>query len=154
MDASHLHLLANHLPAAFGFIALLVAVVGLIGKNSSIKKLALGLIVLTALSAGTAYFTGKSADIYDDSFAQHERLERHEALGQTAWIVSICSGVVALLGLGLSKRMQDVPSLVLVPTLVLHCVVLFLFVKTANMGGQIFHPETRDDGLSKFLNPG
>lgn len=153
MNPSHLHLLVNHLPAAFGMIALLVAVIGLVGKNSSIKKLALGLIVLTALSGGAAYFTGKSADIYDDSFTQHERLERHESLGQTSFIVSACAGVVALLGLGLSKRMQDVPSLVLVPTIVLHCVVLFLFMKTANMGGQMFHPETRGDGLSKFLNP-
>jgi uncharacterized membrane protein len=153
MNPSHLHLLLNHLPAAFGLVALLVAVIGLIGKNSSIKKLALGLIVLTALAGAAAYFTGKSADIYDDSFAQHERLERHESLGQTSFIVSICAGVVALLGLGLSKRMQDVPSLVLVPILVLHCVVLFLFMKTSNMGGQIFHPETREDGLSKALNP-
>jgi uncharacterized membrane protein len=153
MNASHFHLIVNHMPAAFAMVALFVMFVGFIGKNASIKKLSLGLMVLTALACGTAYFTGGAADIYDDSFPQHERLEKHEALGKTTWIVGLVGGLVALAGLGLAKRMQEVPTPMMMASLVLLLVTMFLAVKTGNMGGQMFHPETRADPITKFLNP-
>ncbi len=154
MNASHLHLVINHLPFAFASVALLVMVLGFIGKNSSIKKLSLGLMVLTAMAGAGSYFSGTSADVYDDSFAQHDRLERHENSAKTTWIVGLVGGVVGLSGLLLARRLQEVPTLFMLVALVVLLVSMYLFIKTANLGGQIFHPETREDPMTKFLNPG
>ncbi len=153
MNASHFHLIVNHMPVAFAFVALFVMFIGFVSRNAAIKKVSLGLMALTALACGTAYFTGGAADIYDDSFPQHERLEKHEALGKTTWIVGLVGGLVALAGLGIAKRMQEVPTSLMMASLVLLLVTMYLSVKTANMGGQMFHPETRADPMSNFLNP-
>ncbi len=154
MNASHLHLVVNHLPFAFAFVALLVMLVGFIGKNASIKKVSLALMVLTAMAGAGSYFSGTAADIYDDSMEQHDQLERHEDSAKTTWIVGLVGGVVGLAGLLLARRMQEVPTLLMLVALVVLLFSMYLFMKTANLGGQIFHPEMRGDPATKFLNPG
>ena len=153
MNASHFHLIVNHLPFAFALVALLVMVVGFVGKNASIKKLSLGFMVLTAIAGGTAYFSGVYADQFDESFSQHEKLERHRSSGKTTWVVGLVGGVVALAGLALSRRLQEVPTPLMMAALVLLLVSMAMFITTSNLGGQLFHPEIREDALTKFLNP-
>lgn len=151
MSATHLHIVVNHLPFAFALVALLTLLVGLIGRNASIKKLSLGFLVLVAVAAATAYFTGKNADIFEEG--AEPRVERHEEMAQTTWIVSIVGGVFGLAGLAFAKRMQEVPSAFVWLALAVLLFEMYLFARTSNLGGQITHSETRYDSFSKLLNP-
>jgi uncharacterized membrane protein len=152
MSASHLHLIVNHMPAVIAMVALLTMLVGFLGKSAAIKKLSLGLMVLVAVTGAAAFYSGNAADIFEGS-PQERYVERHEESAETTWIVGLVGGAVGLGGLLLGKRMREVPTPVMLVALAVLLANLFLFMKTANLGGQIFHPETRSDALSKTLNP-
>ena len=155
MNAAHLHILVNHMPMAFAIMALFTMIVGFIGRNVSIKKLSLGMLVCVALAGVAAYFTGGAAE--DSSFGEgsgyEERVEPHEEAAEVSWILGIVAGVVGLAALLLTKRMQEFPAAFMVVSLLVLLVSMYFFAKTANLGGHIMHPETRGDGISKFLNP-
>lgn len=155
MNASHLHVLVNHMPMAFAIMALFTMIVGFIGKNVSIKKLSLGMLVIVAISGAAAYFTGNAAEeaSFGEGSGYEKRVEPHEDSAKVSWIIGIVTGVVGLGGLLMAKRMQEVPSLIMVASLVCLLITMFFFAKTANLGGQIMHPELRNDWLSKTLNP-
>ena len=155
MNAAHLHLLVNHLPIAFTFVALLVAVIGLIGKSGAIKKLALGLMVLVGMASATAYLSGKAAEAaqFGPGSPNQAQVERHKESAEVTWIIGLAGGVLGLTALLAVRKMQDVPTAFVVGSVIVLLVTLYFFAKTTNLGGQIQHPETRSDPLSKFLNP-
>jgi hypothetical protein len=152
MNASHLHLIVNHAPAIIAVVALFTMVVGFIGKNASVKKLSLGLMVLVAMAGAAAYYSGQAADVYEGS-PQEKFVEEHEESAETTWIIGLAAGAVGLVGLLLGKRSKEVPLPVMLVSLLVLLFTLYMFMKTANLGGQIFHPETRSDALTKTLNP-
>ena len=51
MNSAHLHIVLNHFPFIITAIALLVAGVAFVTQQAVIKRLALGMMVLIALSA-------------------------------------------------------------------------------------------------------
>jgi hypothetical protein len=155
MNAAHLHVLVNHVPMAFAVMALFTMVVGLIAKSVPIKKLSLGMLVLVGIAAGLAFYSGRTAGatMFGEGSPYEEYVERHEESAETTWIVAIVVGVVGLAGLVLTKRMHEVPSAFMLVSLLALLVSMFFFAKTANLGGQIMHPELRSDALTKFLNP-
>lgn len=155
MNASHLHLVVNHMPMAFTIAALFVMLIGFIGKNSSIKKVSLGLMVLVALASGASFYSGGAAgEILEEDPRYHDRVEAHEESAEVTWIIGIVVGVVGLAGLLMGKKMNDVPTPVMLGALLSLLVASYFIAKTANLGGHIMHPETRSDAVSKFLNPG
>jgi undecaprenyl pyrophosphate phosphatase UppP len=109
-------------------------------------------MVMVALAGAAAYFTGDAADIFEGS-PQEEYVERHEEAAETTWIVCIVAGLVGLAGLVVTKRLQEVPVLLMLVALAVLLGTFYLILKTSNLGGQILHPETRSDSLTKFLNP-
>lgn len=59
------------------------------------------------------------------------------------WLRAIVLGIVSLVGLWLSRK--EVPRWFSTTTLVLALVVTGIMAWTANLGGQINHPEIRPD---------
>ncbi|MEX2242323.1 MAG: hypothetical protein WD716_00605 [Fimbriimonadaceae bacterium] len=155
MNAAHLHLVVNHLPFAFAFVTLIVMLVGLVSKSTAIKKLSLGLMLLVALSSAGAYFSGTAAEEsqFGPDSPGYEQLERHEDSAKVTWIIGLATGIIGFGGLFAVRRLHDIPFALMVLPLVLLLVSMYFFVKTANLGGQIKHPETRSDAATKFLNP-
>lgn len=155
MNASHLHLVVNHLPFAtflFGFVGLLT---GLIFKSVAIKRFALGTLVVAGVIGAVAYLSGEAAN--EESFGEaspfHAEVERHEKSAETTWIVGIVVGVIGLVAVIATRRMNDVPITVMFASTIATVICLVFFLKTSNLGGQIRHPEIRADSMTKMINP-
>lgn len=149
MNWAHAHLLLNHLPllgTLFGTVLLLVAIAR---DSEEMKRVCLGVFVISALMAGAAYLTGSEAeDLVRDLPDISRDVVRHLIHQHENWALASLIGIgvlgaVSLLGL-LPFRLPFLPPDKIVPTcLVLSVIVVGLMAWTSNLGGQIRHTETR-----------
>ncbi len=145
MNFAHLHLIVNHVPVlgtAFGLGLLIFAQwKGL----AEVKKAALGVFVIMALLAVPAYLTGEPAEGVVTSLpgVSKDLIEAHEEAATVAFAGVVVLGLGALTGLIVFRGPRLVPgwfgSLMLAASLV----VSGLMAWTANLGGQVRHPEVR-----------
>ena len=155
MNSAHLHIVLNHLPLAFSMVSLIIIVVGHFTKNTPIKRLALAFLVLVAVSGAAAYFTGNAAESekFGPGSPSVEQVETHRKSAGVSWLVGIAAGLVGIAALVTTRRLSNVPTSLMAVAALSVAVALVFFARTANLGGQIMHPEIRADSLSKFLNP-
>lgn len=143
MNAAHLHLVLNHVPL-FGLLAGIVLLIwGLLRRSYEMRIASYAAFVVSGLAAIAVYFSGGAAEsLIEDLPGVAERLiEQHEDLAKLAMLGIGASGVLAAVAFfvehsGLALRRSVVAALL---------VVAFLSVGvvgyTANLGGQIRHPE-------------
>jgi uncharacterized membrane protein len=145
MNATHLHLMLNHIPVlgtAFGLGLLAFA---LWRKSEELKNAALGVFLITALFSVPVYLTGEPAEDLVEPLAGVSKaiIEQHEEAAVVAFIGLLVLGVVALAGLILSRRNKIVPAWFGMVMLASSLIVSGLMAWTANLGGQIRHTEIR-----------
>ncbi len=145
MNGAHWHLLLNHLPvlgSAFGILLLLFAWVR---KSDEIKKVSLGVFVLTAICAVPAYLTGEPAEEVAEHLpgVTHALIEHHEEAALLALSAAVATGIAALAGLFLSRKAKLLPIWLMLATLFLALATGGLMVRAANLGGEIRHTEIR-----------
>lgn len=145
MNATHLHLILNHLPVlgtAFGLGLLLF---GVWRKSSELKKTALGVLVIIALAAVPVYLTGEPAEDGVKSLPGVSKafMEQHEEAAGVAFTGVLALGVAALTALILCRGGRDLPVWSTGSLLVASVIVGGLMVWTASLGGQIRHTEIR-----------
>lgn len=144
MNAAHLHLVLNHAPlfgVLFGASGLAVA---LARRSDDMARLSLGLLLLAGLIAVPVYLTGEEAEelVEEIGGISHDVIHEHEKAGQIAAIAAGLLGLVALGGL-LGFRRRAVAR-GFVPFALVGALGAGGWVGyTANLGGQIRHPEIR-----------
>jgi len=62
MNWAHIHLSLNHLPVVGIIFGVLLLLLALLRKSEELKRVSLGVFVLTALIALPVYFTGEPAE--------------------------------------------------------------------------------------------
>jgi uncharacterized membrane protein len=145
MNWAHLHLVSNHLPVLGTMFALGLLGWGMLRRNESVQRVALGTFVIMALLVLPAYFTGEPAeDIVEHAVGVGESsIEAHEAAALVSFIGVEIVGFLALITL---FRARGGRSLSMVgPRVVLTVAIATAGVLawTANLGGQIRHAEIR-----------
>lgn len=145
MDATHLHLMLNHVPVlgtAFGLGLLIFA---LWRKSEELKSAALAFFVITALFSVPVYLTGEPAEDVVEPLAGVSKtiIEQHENAAVVAFVGSLVLGVVALGRLILFRRKKIASAWFGFVTLASALIVGGLMTWTANLGGQIRHTEIR-----------
>jgi len=145
MNATHLHLILNHIPVlgtAFGLGLLLF---GLWRSSDELKKTALGIFVIVALAAVPVYLTGEPAEDGVESLPGVSKpiIEQHEEAAAVSFTGVVVLGVAALTGLICFRRGRLLPAWSSVSLLVASLIVSGLMAWTANLGGQIRHSEIR-----------
>ena len=155
MNATHLHLILNHLPVlgtAFGLGLLLF---GLWRKSSELKKTALGVFVLVALAAVPVYLTGEPAEDGVESLPGVSKpfIERHESAAGAALTGAVVLGVASLGGLICFRRGRLLPAWFSISLLVPAVIVSGLMVWTASLGGQVRHTEIRANASLSAPDP-
>jgi hypothetical protein len=142
MNATHLHLILNHAPAACVALGLLFLALSLWKKELLLATLLL--YILGGIATIPVYVTGNSAEETIESNSLERRIEEHEEAAQTALAASLTLGVTAVLTLVLlltgSKYTKQFVSL----STIFGLVSLFVLVETAYLGGQIRHDEIRE----------
>ena len=145
MNSAHLHLVLNHLPVLGTAFGLAILAFGLWKRSEDNKRLALGLLVITALLAIPAYLTGEPAEgaVKGMSGVAGDLIERHEEAAGVALGGVLALGLFAVVGLVAFRGQRPVPKWFGGAALLGALVVSGLMAWTANLGGQVHHPEIR-----------
>ncbi len=148
MNATHLHLLLNHVSLLGIFLGLALMVLGCWRKSDTRKKDGLYVFVVAALATIPVFLTGKPAmqtvQYLPDVSRPH--LVRHEEVAQFALILVLLLGASSLAGLVRFRQQKPVPTWFLVVILILGLAAGGVLAWTANLGGQIRHSEIRAQG--------
>lgn len=146
MNGAHLHLIITHVPVVGSAFGLILLFWGMARGSVEIKRAALGALVLSALLALPAFFSGEpaTAKVTSQSGVLRETIEQHQDLALAALIVTEVAGATSLVGLLFFRSPKPLPKWF---TGVLVIVVLAsatLLAWTSNLGGRIRHPEIRE----------
>lgn len=145
MNPIHIHLAFNHLPIIIPGIALLLLVGGWVWKSALLRRTALGLYLIAAITAAAASATGDEAEHLAEKIQgiEEQYIEEHEEAAETFTKFSIGLAVLASLGIWASwkeKKWAESVQLVLVAATIFN---LYLAQQTGTTGGEIRHPEIR-----------
>ncbi|RMF91865.1 MAG: hypothetical protein D6736_04590 [Nitrospinota bacterium] len=145
MDWAHLHLVLTHIPVVgvlFGFGLLVLA---LLRESRELKLISLSLFVLVALFTLLAYLTGEPAEEMVEHLpgVSESIIDRHEEAARLSLVAMGVLGVVSLGSLLSFRHRQGIPYRLTLIVLTLALLVGGSIAWTANLGGQIRHPEIR-----------
>jgi len=153
LDAPHLHLMVNHVPVLGIPFALLLGAFGLLRRQDVLVRAALATFVVVGGFAWAAERTGKEAEEIVEELpgVSHDRIHRHEEAAEWAARGGLGLGLLALALLWTGRRRG--PSRAGVAVLLLLAAGLAGWLAyTANLGGEIRHPEIRAGGAGAELD--
>ena len=144
MSGAHIHLLLNHIPVIGILVGFVVFALGVWRRNDSWTRLALGLFAAVALVAVATMLTGESAEEAVENLpgVSESLIEPHEEAAKLAAIGAYVLGAISLAALVWVRR-RPLPRVLTVTVLPVALLVTGLMAYTANLGGQIRHPEIR-----------
>jgi uncharacterized membrane protein len=150
MSAAHLHLILNHIPLLGLLFGAALLAYGLWKSQEDVQKASLGLLAVAGLSAIAVYLTGEPAEEIVEGLAgvSHDAIEAHEEFGLYALIGGIATGGMAMIALLFALGRRHLVRWTVILTLVLAVISSGLIGYTANLGGQISHPELRGASAS------
>ena len=150
MDATHLHLILNHVPVVGLGVVILCLIVAVLSRSADLSKFGLALAVLMALVAIPVFLSGEPAEeSVEHLTGVHESIiEAHEESAEIAFgaVLTIGAGALALL-LSSWRRATILArgSKIMLGA----CIIAAgLMGRTANLGGQIRHSEIRTTALA------
>lgn len=153
MNAAHLHLILNHLPIVAVPVALVFLLQSFRSESPSSRRFAFLVLMLSALSAVPVFLTGEPAEEVVEHLpgVVESLIEKHEEAGEVALVLSVMTGVLALIGLLLDRAVVEASGQSRRLRLSRYAVVLSALLAigalaiTANLGGQVRHTEVRSD---------
>jgi len=145
MNAPHWHLAINHIPVVGVFLVVILLGYALARGRGELYGVSLGALVLLALATIAVFFTGRRADdaLMDFADVDDKLVHIHEAAANFAFTGIGILGMVALVALVLGRKLPHVSRGAATVILLLAAVEMVLLAWTANLGGQIRHPEIR-----------
>ena len=150
MDQAHIHLLVTHLPIFGSILGGLVLSHGLWTKSNQTKIAAYNVLIIAAIGAAIAYFTGEAAEETVENIAgiAKSMIEEHEEAAELAFISLMILGGTSLIGLFLSYKKSALANKVALVVLLISLVSFGLVVRTGYLGGQIRHTEVGPNGVN------
>ena len=150
MNQAHLHLIVNHLPIVGLLLGILILVAGMLLKNNTVKKTALGVFVFAALCAIPAYLTGEGAEETVENLAGvgEDMMETHEELANIFLWIAIALGGLALFTFWTDRAQKKSASTLYVLTLIAALGAMVFAQRVGTSGGNIRHTEIRSDVIA------
>lgn len=147
MNGAHIHLILNHIPAIGTLIGAGFLLIGLLTKKDSLIRSGFALFILAALMTLPVFLSGGAAeDIVEHLPGVEERyIHEHEEAAETALIAMIALGVMAIGGLWVFRFMNRLRMTAAIVIFLAAIVAAGWLAYTNNLGGEIRHPEIRQD---------
>jgi uncharacterized membrane protein len=141
----HVHLLLNHFPTIGMIIGLGLFLAAIVSKSDDLKRAGLVIFFSIALLSIPTFATGTAAELALSKNPEVSKtaIEAHETAAFEALGVMELTGALAWLGLWQYRRLSRWPQGTLASVLVAGLVTFGLMARTANIGGEIRHPEIR-----------
>lgn len=145
MTGAHVHLMLTHIPIMGALFGLLILGYALFLHKQEAARIGFGLLVIAGLAAIAVYLTGESAEEVVEHLPgiSEAVIERHEEAAVFGLFGAAALGVLSLTGLVVYRK--GIPQWLITTTFVAALVVSGILVWTANLGGQINHPEIHSD---------
>jgi uncharacterized membrane protein len=142
MNLAHVHLLLNHFPTIGFGIGIALYVASIIGKKDDLKRASLVILFLIAAVAIPTYMSGNAAEeVLKDKGVSSTAIRAHEDAALWAFIVMEITGFLAWLSLWQYRVIRRVPGWTTPVILLLSLMSFAAMARTANLGGEIRHPE-------------
>lgn len=147
MDLAHAHLFLNHFPIVGSIILFLFFVYSIIKKKENFVRISLWFFVCVALILIPVYLTGDPAEekIINSPGMSEDIIEPHESAALVSLIIMEVIGAASLITVLLFKKDRKIPAWLGYSLAILAIVYLVSVGITANLGGQIRHPEIRPE---------
>ncbi len=145
MNIAHLHLLLNHIPVIGTLLGLGLLIFALLRKNEEIKRVSLGVFLVVAILTIPTYLSGGAAEKAIEHLpgVAESLIEQHEEAAELSFFAIEILGLLALGGLLISRWKATLPAWFFTLFLFFTLLTSGLMAWTANLGGQIRHPEAR-----------
>ena len=142
---AHLHLALNHIPVLGTLFAFLLLCAAAALRNEEIKKITLWAFVLLTAVSVPIKFTGDFAaqSVAKEPWIEPSIVKAHEESADQATGCIFVLGLVSGAGLFINRRVKSVPHWLVAMLLIISAGTFLLMARTANIGGQIRHPEIR-----------
>lgn len=147
MDATHLHLLTNHIPILTTIFSVLILGWGIFKSEKNLQNLAMiGFIIAGVLSI-VVLQSGEGAEETVESLAgvTENVIHNHEEAAETTNWIAMVMGVMAIGGFVLRKTKPRLMKGYLWILLIGGMLSAGMFSYTAYLGGHIRHTEIRPD---------
>jgi uncharacterized membrane protein len=150
MNSAHIHLILNHFPIVGIMFAIPILFVAWWKNNATLSRVGMSMIVASGALTLITYLTGEPAEGVIEHLpgVLENRIERHEEAAEKTLILVGITSLAAIFSLLLSYRKSVLPkkSTALVIVLSLGCAAFLAW--TNNLGGEIHHPEIREQTQS------
>jgi uncharacterized membrane protein len=145
MNLAHVHLLLNHFPTIGMIIGLGLFLSAIAAKSDDLKRASLVIFFGIALLSIPTFATGTAAELAlaKNPDVSTAAIQAHETAAFEALGVMELTGALAWLGLWQYRRLSRWPRGMLTSILLAGLVTFGLMARTANIGGEIRHPEIR-----------
>ncbi len=129
-------------------VALSVFFCALWAKSDDLKRTSLGIFFFIALLSIPTFVTGTAAELALEKNPEVStaRVQAHETAAFLALCVMELTGGFAWFGLWQYRRLSRVPQGTILAVLATSLISFGMMTRAANMGGEIHHPEIRDEG--------
>ena len=156
MDATHIHLMSNHVPLLATIFSLLILVWGLSKSEKSYQNLAMVGFMIAGIFSIIALQSGEGAeDIVENLPGVTENfIHDHEEAAETTNVIAIAIAVVSLGGFAVRRLKPKLMKGYLWLLLVGSLLSAGMFSYTAYLGGQIRHTEIRPNTTAIQLPSG
>ena len=147
MDATHVHLLTNHIPILGSFFTFALLMVGMLIKNRTVEIVALSTLLVVTLGTVPAYLSGEEAEHaveHMQGIPEYE-LEEHEEHAETTLWLMIAAGLLGSMALVSYKYSPDYTKWARLATVVVLFFAFLSMIPLALHGGKIVHSELRGD---------
>lgn len=155
MNAAHYHLIFNHFPIFFHLIGFLVLIGGISTASAIIKRTAYCLFIAGTLFTFAANASGERAEHWldDQGRIEEKYVEEHEEAAEAFMLGSIGLGLLAAAALWANYKRRSFANTLSIVTVLYAAIVLFLAQRVGNSGGEIMHPEIRENYTPKAIAP-
>ena len=150
MNAAHWHLAMNHIPVVGALFATGLLAVALWRKSDAVIRASFGALVVVAALTIPVYLTGEPSEdvIMDIPEFEAALVKAHEQAAAVAFTAMVVVGLAALGGLFFYRKARPLPRWLAATVCGLSLATSGLLGWTANLGGQIHHPEVRPAGAA------
>lgn len=147
MNAAHWHLVLNHIPVLGTLFGIPFLVIGLIRHNRALIMSSFWVFFVVALLTIPTFLTGDPAEEVIERLPGVSRtlIHDHEEAADPTFVVMMVLGAVALIGLFSERFKESLRKTTTAVVLILALVAAGMTAWTANLGGDIRHPEIRKD---------
>lgn len=146
MDATHAHLLTNHIPILGSIFGIVLLIVGMLLKNKSVEITAISTILLASIFTIPVYLSGEEAEHkveHLEGVSEFE-LEEHEEHAELSLWLMLIGGGFALMTIASYKVASKLTKTARISTLIVTSAAFISLIPLANHGGKITHSELRN----------